>query len=61
MTDEEKNKLAKTTLDKIFKICQNTPVVDSNKDPNKEAQRLDDAIAEINNICDIAIYELGHQ
>jgi hypothetical protein len=43
------------TVEKILNICRDTPEFDSNKDPNIEAQRLDDVITVINDLCDNCI------
>jgi len=39
-------------IKEIFRICQDTPCLDSNKNPNAEAQRLEDAVDKINELCD---------
>ena len=39
-------------IKEIFRICQDTPCLDSNKNPNAEAQRLEDAVDKINKLCD---------
>jgi hypothetical protein len=39
-------------IKEIFRICQNTPCLDSNKNPKSEAQRLEDTVAKINTLCD---------
>ena len=39
----------------VFDICNETPELDSNKDPNAEAQRLDNVITQIMDLCDNCI------
>jgi hypothetical protein len=54
----EKEEMAVQLIRKIFNVCESTPTVDSNKDPNQEAQRLDDVITNINKICEDFVISL---
>jgi len=39
-------------IKQIFRICQDTQCLDTNKNPNEEAQRLEDTVYKINDLCD---------
>jgi hypothetical protein len=43
------------TVKNILEICNRTSELDGNKDPNAEAQRLDDVITQIMDLCDNCI------
>ena len=49
------------TIEDIFDICEKTPELDSNKDPNAEAQRLDNVITKIMDLCDNCINDLSNE